>query len=169
MKRNNSQTERNKGNINKMNNIKKINNVELKAKPIILTQNLLNIHTQTSNSLKSKSIVTKQNPLKTETFANRLEYNDNLGAHVRPKIYEAKSQKVNIKNSPVKKQNVPTIKKPFKPSDKYTKIVSADPFATGKKHKTNFGYVYSAGGIPCRIEHGSVYLRLKWDIEPESN
>jgi hypothetical protein len=38
----------------------------------------------------------------------------------------------------------------------------------GKKHKTNFGYVYSAGGIPCRIQHGSVRMRLKWDIEPES-
>lgn len=55
-----------------------------------------------------------------------------------------------------------------KPSDKYTKIKSSDPFAGGQKHKTNFGYVYSAGGIPCRIQHGSVKLKLKWDIEPES-
>jgi len=36
----------------------------------------------------------------------------------------------------------------------------------GKKHKTNFGYVYSAGGIPCRLLHGNVKLKLKWDIEP---
>jgi hypothetical protein len=49
-----------------------------------------------------------------------------------------------------------------------SKIKSSDPFAVGKKHKTNFGYVYSAGGIPCRIQHGSVRMRLKWDIEPES-
>jgi hypothetical protein len=55
-----------------------------------------------------------------------------------------------------------------KPSLKYSHIKSSDPFAVGKKHKTNFGYVYSAGGIPCRIEHGSVRLKLKWDIEPDS-
>src|SRR5574343_1548229 len=27
----------------------------------------------------------------------------------------------------------------------------------------NLGYVYSAGGIPCRINHGSVNMRLHWD------
>ena len=33
--------------------------------------------------------------------------------------------------------------------------------------KTNFGFVYSAGGIPCRIEHGGVNLKLVWDIPVE--
>lgn len=28
------------------------------------------------------------------------------------------------------------------------------------------GYVYSAGGIPCRINHGSVTMRLNWDQQP---
>jgi hypothetical protein len=42
-----------------------------------------------------------------------------------------------------------------KPSDKFMKIKTADPFSGGKKHKTNFGYVYSSGGIPCRINHGT--------------
>ena len=55
-----------------------------------------------------------------------------------------------------------------KPSDKL-KLSVSDPFNTEKKNKTNFGYVYSAGGIPCRILHGSNKLKLKWDIEPESN
>lgn len=70
---------------------------------------------------------------------------------------------------PQPKQNA--FKKPTKlpkPSDKYTKVKSSDPFELGKKHKTNFGYVYSAGGIPCRIQHGSVRLNLKWDIDPDS-
>jgi hypothetical protein len=57
-------------------------------------------------------------------------------------------------------------KKP-KPSDKF-KVCSSDPFNLGKKNKSNFGYVYSAGGIPCRILHGNVKLKLKWDIEPSS-
>ena len=64
---------------------------------------------------------------------------------------------------------IPTkiIKNPFAemPSTKYTKIKSADPFAIGKKHKTNFGYVYSVAGIHCRIEHGAINLKLKWDVD----
>jgi hypothetical protein len=70
-------------------------------------------------------------------------------------------------NLDMKRGQSPT-NKVSKPSEKYSKIKSSDPFAVGKKHKTNFGYVYSAGGIPCRIQHGSVRMRLKWDIEPES-
>jgi len=56
-----------------------------------------------------------------------------------------------------------------KPSNKYTKIKSSDPFVLDKKNTTNFSYVYSAGGIPCRIQHGAIKLKLKWDIEIESN
>ena len=53
-----------------------------------------------------------------------------------------------------------------KPSSKFTDIKVGDPFATKKKHKTNFGYVYTAGGIPCHIEHGSVVMRLNWEAPP---
>ncbi|MFM7858811.1 MAG: hypothetical protein ACKO96_44530, partial [Flammeovirgaceae bacterium] len=52
-------------------------------------------------------------------------------------------------------------------SDKF-KVCHSDPFNATKKNKANFGYVYSAGGIPCRILHGGVKLKLKWDIEPSS-
>jgi hypothetical protein len=47
-----------------------------------------------------------------------------------------------------------------KPSDRLMKIKTADPFSGGKKHKTNFGYVYSAGGVPCRINHGTVNHKI---------
>eukprot|EP00002_Diphylleia_rotans_P039926 TRINITY_DN937_c0_g3_i1.p1 TRINITY_DN937_c0_g3~~TRINITY_DN937_c0_g3_i1.p1 ORF type:complete len:221 (-),score=31.36 TRINITY_DN937_c0_g3_i1:631-1293(-) len=40
---------------------------------------------------------------------------------------------------------------------------AANPFSTQKKHKTNFGVVYSQGGIPCRINHGGVHHKLQWD------
>ncbi len=44
------------------------------------------------------------------------------------------------------------------------KIKTADPFGQAtKKHKTNFGYVYSAGGVPCRINHGTVVHKIQWD------
>lgn len=47
-----------------------------------------------------------------------------------------------------------------KPSDKFSKIKTGDPFKTTKKHKTNFGYVYTSGGIPCRINHGSIQNKI---------
>ncbi len=54
-----------------------------------------------------------------------------------------------------------------KPSAKLTSIKTADPFATtAKKHKTAFGYVYTSGGVPCRINHGGVNNRLDWDKPP---
>ena len=60
------------------------------------------------------------------------------------------------------------VTKDNKPSQKFSKIKSSDPFTFGNKHQTNFGYVYSAGGIPVRIEHGNVKLKLKWTIPPEN-
>lgn len=55
-----------------------------------------------------------------------------------------------------------------KPSDKLTKIKTANPFADVKqKQKTNFAYAYTTGAIPCRINHGSVSNKLQWDIHVE--
>ena len=54
-----------------------------------------------------------------------------------------------------------------KPSAKLTSIKTADPFATSsKKHKTAFGYVYTSGGVPCKINHGSISNHLDWDKPP---
>jgi hypothetical protein len=51
-----------------------------------------------------------------------------------------------------------------KPSDRFMKIKTADPFGqNNKKHKTNFGYVYASGGVPCRINHGTVNHKISWD------
>ena len=56
-----------------------------------------------------------------------------------------------------------------KPSDRFLKIKTADPFgSSNKKHKTNFGYVYSSGGVPCRVNHGNVHHRISWDTYPQS-
>ena len=60
------------------------------------------------------------------------------------------------------------VTKPNIPTEKLRRIKLGNPFAVGKKHKTNFGHVYSAGGIPCRIEHGNVNMKLVWTIPPES-
>ena len=40
-----------------------------------------------------------------------------------------------------------------------------DPFRAASKHKTNFGYVYSVGGIPCRLDFiGN--MKIRWSIPP---
>ena len=59
------------------------------------------------------------------------------------------------------------VSKKNKPTAKLRSIKLGNPFATANKHKTNFGYVYSAGGIPCRIEHGNVSMKLVWSIPLE--
>ena len=59
------------------------------------------------------------------------------------------------------------VTKKNKPTAKLRSIKLGNPFATADKHKTNFGYVYSAGGIPCRINHGNVSMKLVWDIPVE--
>ncbi|KAJ3047908.1 hypothetical protein HK097_011046 [Rhizophlyctis rosea] len=42
-----------------------------------------------------------------------------------------------------------------------------DPLGKGG-HKTTFSAVYSKGGIPCRLNHGSVKHKLSWTRPPES-
>ena len=47
------------------------------------------------------------------------------------------------------------LKPAAKPSDRLTKIKTANPFASqNQKQKTNFAYAYNSGTIPCRINHG---------------
>ena len=43
---------------------------------------------------------------------------------------------------------------------------NSDPFARAGKQKTSFAVVYSSGGIPCRLDHGAVKCRLRWDRAP---
>jgi hypothetical protein len=111
------------------------------------------------------------NMIKIEKKENELLYKPKIMLNKVPnnnitKVFDNK--KMNNKAVEGLNLNLKNGKPLSKPSEKYSKIKSSDPFAMGKKHKTNFGYVYSAGGIPCRIQHGSVRMRLKWDIEPES-
>ena len=59
--------------------------------------------------------------------------------------------------------------KAFKPSDRLTKIKTADPFAAAtQKQKTNFAHAYTAGAVPCRINHGCSRNYLQWDCAPGS-
>ena len=64
------------------------------------------------------------------------------------------------------KTNQEEAKKGWAPSDRITKIKTANPFgSSAKKHKTNFGYAYAAGSIPCRINHGCSFNKIQWDMD----
>ena len=128
------------------------------------------------NSLQSKTIEinsTKQN----KNLNKLISYQKSkpIEQELKIAIINPEISLINNKTPVLTKSIESTPKKIFsndiflkqKPSDKF-KISPSDPFSMGKKHKTNFGYVYSAGGIPCRILHGNVKLKLKWDIEPSS-
>ena len=68
-----------------------------------------------------------------------------------------------------KSTGISGIKPHGKPSDRLTKIKTANPFADSKKkQKSTFSYAYSTGAIPCRINHGSIQNKIKWDIPVES-
>lgn len=47
------------------------------------------------------------------------------------------------------------------PSSKFTNIKTVDPFA--EKKGNSFAHIYSAGSIPCKINHGSVSMKLQWN------
>ena len=79
------------------------------------------------------------------------------------KFNAVKNGKENVQEEEQKKKTGFT----EKPSDRFKKVKAADPFTSTKKHKTNFGYVYSSGGIPVRINHGGVKNSIQWDKQPE--
>ena len=122
------------------------------------------------NYTKSTLSTNKQNLEKLIKFQNSKPVEQELKISVINPISPNLSNQIPIKSN-LKTKNLNAVVKDKtrrKPYDKL-KLSVSDPFNTEKKNKTNFGYVYSAGGIPCRILHGSNKLKLKWDIEPESN
>ena len=52
-------------------------------------------------------------------------------------------------------------------SKKFDRLKVGDPFASRKSQLSNFELAYSNGEIPCRVNHGGVITRLKWDQDPE--
>ena len=65
----------------------------------------------------------------------------------------------------IKKQNTFDNYESFKkkPSERLKRKLS-NPFSSKtEKYKTNFGKIYSLGGIPCHLQHGSSKLYLQWD------
>ena len=132
-----------------------------------------NINNQNQDYIKQKqsNVFSHQSPLRYNRPFENNNFNLNNKNHFKNKtnIYS-----VFIKNNLDSSQLYDLhqanwdVTKPNIPTAKLRRIKLGNPFAVGKKHKTNFGHVYSAGGIPCRIEHGNVNMKLVWSIPPES-
>uniref|UniRef100_A0A8C9P4I8 Parkin coregulated like n=1 Tax=Spermophilus dauricus TaxID=99837 RepID=A0A8C9P4I8_SPEDA len=54
-----------------------------------------------------------------------------------------------------------------RPSDKLNPK-TINPFGEQTRAPSAFSAIYSKGGIPCRLVHGSVKHRLHWDCPPEN-
>ena len=132
-----------------------------------------NINNLNQDNIKQKqsNVFSHQSPLRYNRPFENNNFNLNNNNHYRNKtnIYS-----VFIKNNLDSSQLYDLhkanwdVSKPNIPTAKLRRIKLGNPFAVGNKHKTNFGHVYSAGGIPCRIEHGNVNMKLVWSIPPES-
>ncbi|XP_029417577.1 PACRG-like protein isoform X2 [Nannospalax galili] len=53
-----------------------------------------------------------------------------------------------------------------RPSDKLNPK-TINPFGEQSRTPSAFAAIYSKGGIPCRLVHGSVKHRLRWECPPE--
>ena len=131
-----------------------------------------NINNEHQNEIKQKqsNVFSHQSPLR----YNRPFQNNNFNLNNNQYRNKTNIYSVFIKNNLDSSQLYDLHKadwdvtKPNIPTAKLRRIKLGNPFAVGNKHKTNFGHVYSAGGIPCRIEHGNVNMKLVWSIPLES-
>lgn len=57
--------------------------------------------------------------------------------------------------------------KTARPSDRLNPKTVDHFSGAGKKSQSAFASLYSSGGIPCRLMHGSVKHKLAWDTPPE--
>uniref|UniRef100_A0A8C3BRJ8 Parkin coregulated like n=1 Tax=Cairina moschata TaxID=8855 RepID=A0A8C3BRJ8_CAIMO len=85
------------------------------------------------------------------------------GVQIKPKTAVQKSKA----SSPLPCSPEPATKPQPKPSDKLNPK-TIDPFGTPSRTPSAFAAIYAKGGIPCRLVHGSVKHRLKWECLPET-
>ena len=164
---------------NQKNNKEKINLKKSAPFSIKFEQNKIppgninyNINKENQNDIKQKqsNVFSHQSPLR----YNRPFQNNNFNLNNNQYRNKTNIYSVFIKNNLDSSQLYDLHKadwdvtKPNIPTAKLRRIKLGNPFAVGNKHKTNFGHVYSAGGIPCRIEHGNVNMKLVWSIPLES-
>ncbi|XP_064007424.1 PACRG-like protein [Pogoniulus pusillus] len=71
------------------------------------------------------------------------------------------------KTSPLPYSPESAVKPQPKPSDKLNPK-TIDPFGAYSHRSSAFAAIYAKGGIPCRLVHGSVKHKLRWECPPET-
>ncbi|XP_074085810.1 PACRG-like protein isoform X2 [Macrotis lagotis] len=90
------------------------------------------------------------------------EQRTSSGSQVKPRSVVQQNKSLSSNNSP------DFVKKPHpRPSDKLNPK-TIDPFSDQPRAPSAFAAIYSKGGIPCRLVHGSVKHKLQWDCLPET-
>lgn len=56
---------------------------------------------------------------------------------------------------------------PRRPSERLNPK-TIDPFTDNVGKQSSFAAIYSNGGVPCRLVHGSVKHKIQWDAPPEN-
>ncbi|CAB3992788.1 Hypothetical predicted protein [Paramuricea clavata] len=56
---------------------------------------------------------------------------------------------------------------PCRPSERLNPK-TIDPFKNNVGKQSTFAAVYSNGGVPCRLQHGSVKHKIQWDVPIEN-
>uniref|UniRef100_A0A8D0AWC5 Parkin coregulated like n=1 Tax=Salvator merianae TaxID=96440 RepID=A0A8D0AWC5_SALMN len=85
------------------------------------------------------------------------------GSHTTEKISTQKRKTLSA--SPTTSDSV--VKPRPRPSDRLNPK-TIDPFGVQSRAPSAFAAIYSKGGIPCRLVHGSVKHKLQWDCHPET-
>ncbi|XP_073198499.1 PACRG-like protein isoform X3 [Lepidochelys kempii] len=86
------------------------------------------------------------------------------GFQIKPKTAIQKSK---TSSSPSSSSPDLAVKPQPRPSDKLNPK-TIDPFGDRSKAPSAFSAIYSKGGIPCRLVHGSVKHKLQWECLPET-
>ncbi|XP_024072897.1 PACRG-like protein [Terrapene carolina triunguis] len=86
------------------------------------------------------------------------------GFQIKPKTAVQKSK---TSSSPSSSSPDLAVKPQPRPSDKLNPK-TIDPFGDHSKAPSAFSAIYSKGGIPCRLVHGSVKHKLQWECLPET-
>ncbi|XP_005402531.1 PREDICTED: PACRG-like protein [Chinchilla lanigera] len=84
------------------------------------------------------------------------------GAQIKQRTAVQRSTSTSLTNSP---ESVTKLHP--RPSDKLNPK-TINPFGEQSRVPSAFAAIYSKGGIPCRLVHGSVKHRLQWDCPPEN-
>ncbi|EGR26976.1 hypothetical protein IMG5_203750 [Ichthyophthirius multifiliis] len=107
-----------------------------------------------SNNQQKQPLVSKPSILQNQSI-NQVQ---------KPSLHTIQKKQQQNQEEQKSQQNESQNKFQQKPSSKFTSIKTVDLFSKANNQNSNsFAYVYNAGGIPCRVNHGSIKMNIQWN------